>query len=254
MTGGGKRQSRKKHTAVTEHVQSIPELRRAFDHIEKVGMGLCHKPMKDAVAAFQQEWKKTFFKELNSKSAEAYLEHLKKIGKKGRKTRKLRGGMAPIDYTTRPGLYVDSAQVPPDSYAKTTPYIQSGFWNPERSTTLDPIYGQTTFPEATPRGMGTNAYPAAFGVMKGGSKKKTRKLRGGMSALSQAFMRPIPPNAGIPSVFKDGQDAFFGQKLGASPDPSDPSFTYQMSPALSKGPIDISVTPIPVNMNDVLPQ
>jgi hypothetical protein len=56
--------------------------------------------MKDAVAAFQQEWKKTFFKELNSKSAEAYLEHLKKIGKKGRKTRKLRGGMAPIGSPT----------------------------------------------------------------------------------------------------------------------------------------------------------
>lgn len=252
MPGKHKHHSRKAHHTAKEHIQTIPELRRAFEHIEKVGNDLCHKAMSDAVPAFQEEWKKTFYRELEKKSAEAYLEHLKKSHKGGprrkHKTRRLRGGMAPLDYQTRPGIYLAPDQVPPNSYAQVPKYIESGFWNPERSTTYDPVPGQTTFPLATPSGMGTNAYPAAFGV-KGGARK-TKKLRGGMAALSQAFMRPFSSMV-PPSVLQDAQTAFYGEKLGASPDPIDANFKYQMAAGAKPAP-SLSVTAIPVDLNKVI--
>lgn len=251
MAKGGRRHTHKKrHTA--DHVQTIPELRRAFEYIESVGHKLCHTSMKEAIPEFQEEWKKTFHRELDRKSAEAYLIFLKSKKKSSRrKTRRYRGGMgplagAPLDYTTRPGIYLQPAGVNQNSYALVPKYVDSGFWNPEQAHQYDPVPGQTHYVTRTPAGMGTNTWPSAFGT-KGGSRKKQR---GGLASLDQAFMRPFPATV-PPSVGQDADSAVRGQQLGQSPDPTQTRLNYLMAPTAQPVP-SLNVSPIRVNlMNDI---
>ena len=265
----------RKHTA-KDHVQTIPELRRAFEYIEEVGYDLARKPMKTSIPAFQAEWKATFYRELEHDAAKAYLEHLKTLKSAPRtlKTRrlgkKMHGGTqqpiagAPLDYTTRAGLYTPSAAIPPNSYAQVPAYIQSGFWNPEQSHSYDPVPGQTHYVTATPSGLGLNNYPDAFGAQKGGSKQhgskqhrtslkkqkqQQKQQQGGWNpigvtaaALTQAFNRPIPSSA-PPSFLQNIQTSLSGSKLGASPDASQPNFQYRMSP-VANVPANLAVSSV----------
>jgi hypothetical protein len=263
MTNGGKRHSRKKsHTA--KHVQTIPELRRAFEYIESVGEKVCKQPMSEAVPEFQKEWKRTFYRELDSNAAEAYLHHLKSRTKPThkRKTKKLRGGAplagAPLDYTTRPGVYIQPGGLNENSYALVPKYVDSGFWNPMPSQQLDPVPGQTRYATATPAGLGSNAWPGAFGV-KGGARRSAKKLRGGwapisqafsLSSLNQAMTRPFPSDV-PPTLGQDLQTAIRGQQLGQSPDPTQTKLDYQMS-SHAKPVSNLAVSPINVKlMNDI---
>lgn len=92
-------------------MMTIPQLRKAFDHIEVYTAGLLgrEKDMKKRRKAFQEEWMKVFHRSVDDKSADAYLQFEAKKNKKGSKTRKMRGGAAlsgaPLDYSTRPGIY-----------------------------------------------------------------------------------------------------------------------------------------------------
>ena len=87
---------------------NIPELRQAFQHIESWTQGQTRGA--HLVKDFQEEWLKTFRKPVDRPSAEAYIEyiHTNHVGKKKHQ----QGGMvaplagAPLDYTTRPGLYI----------------------------------------------------------------------------------------------------------------------------------------------------
>jgi hypothetical protein len=83
--------------------------------------------LKEKAKSFAQEWKKVFGKTLPSKVSEDYVKHMISMKKKGRFTRKHRGGNhitgAPLDYMTRPGM-----NTPHGSF---TPYIEKGFWNPQ---------------------------------------------------------------------------------------------------------------------------
>jgi hypothetical protein len=255
---------KRKHT---EHVQTIPELRRAFEHIEEVGQRLCRLPQGKAVAEFQKEWRKTFYRDLSKQAAEAYLDHVKKeqhaSPQTKRKTRKLRGGAsalggAPLDYTLRPGINLVDGGVNENSYAVTPAYVDKGFWNPEPAISYDPVPGQTRYVTHVPAGMGSNAFPQAFG-MKGGknkSKKANRKLRRGGAltfsqaiagaSLDQAFMRPFAMSN--PSSPPQDLTSFArGQQLGQSPDPTQTRLNYMMAPNARPAP-DLSVSPINVDL------
>lgn len=257
---------KRKHT---EHVQTIPELRRAFEHIEQVGQRICQLPTAKAVAEFQKEWKKTFYRDLSKQAAEAYLDHVKKEhsapSKTTHKTRRLRGGSAlvgaPLDYTLRPGINLVDGGVNQNSYAVTPAYVDKGFWNPEPAQSYDPVPGQTRYVTQVPAGMGTNRFPQAFG-MRGGkhssknkSKKANRKLRGGAlsfgqaisgASIDQAFMRPFAMSS--PSVpLQDATTFLRGQQLGQSPDPTQTRLNYMMAPGASPVP-NLSVSPIKVDL------
>jgi hypothetical protein len=258
------RHTRKKHH--TGHVQTIPELRRAFEHIEEVGQRLCHLPTAKAVAEFQKEWKKTFYRDLSKQAAEAYLDHVKKehhTPSKKHKTRRLRGGAAlggaPLDYVTRPGIDLVQGGVNQNSYALTPKYVDGGFWNPEPARSYDPVPGQTHYVTHVPAGMGTNQFPQAFGMKggskKGKSKKANRKLRGGAltfgqalsgASLDQAFMRPFAMSNPA-SPLQDATSMFRGQQVGQSPDPTQTRLNYMMAPGGSSVP-DLSVSPIKVDL------
>ena len=125
MTKGQKTRKTRKSTTKKSHsgVLTIPQLRKAFDHMDAVVEGLrrtSKHSFSDAVMKYRDEWRKTFKRDLSPADAEAYLKF--RFGIKSKKTRKHRGGAplagAPLDYTTRPG--VDGV------YGKFPAYQESG--------------------------------------------------------------------------------------------------------------------------------
>jgi len=224
---------------------NIPELRQAFQHIESWTQGQTRGA--HLVKDFQEEWLKTFRKPVDRPSAEAYIEyiHTNHIGKKKHQ----QGGMvaplagAPLDYTTRPGLYITPG-VNQGSYAQVPAYVDSGFWVPEVAQLYDPVPGQTVYPTRTPLGMGSNLVGGGSSRKKGGRKSQ----KGGsiwsstMDSIHQLMFRPIPAMTPPPSVAQDAQSGMRGQALGQSPDVTQTKLTYNMSPqpVMTVGAIPIS--------------
>jgi len=94
---------------------TIPELRKAFDHMDKVVESLkkvSKHSFSDAVVSYREEWRKTFKRDLPPADAAAYLKFrfgVKPTRSMTRRSR-MRGGAslplagAPLDYQTRPGV------------------------------------------------------------------------------------------------------------------------------------------------------
>jgi len=171
---------------------TIPQLRKAFDHIERFTQSLLHstKDTDDRRKAFQKEWMKVFHREVDDKSANAYLQFEEKKGKKTGKTKKQKGGAAPLsgaplDYSTRPGI---------DGLYGTFPaYVSSGlaFYNDiNKEAPLAGCGVENTTPKV-PLSIGSNE------VQKGGRRtRKNRRQDGGafpsISEFAQALtFRPI---------------------------------------------------------------
>lgn len=104
--------TRKAHTQVKPKL-TIPQLRKAFDHMDKVVESLrkhANHSFSDAVVKYREEWRKTFKHDLAPADAATYLKF--RYGMKAGKTRrsKTRGGAvmgasgAPLDYQTRAGV------------------------------------------------------------------------------------------------------------------------------------------------------
>lgn len=202
-------------------VQTIPQLRKAFDHIEDVAKrGV-------SLSDFQAEWKKTFHHELDDAAGMAFLTFHKKS--KG-KTKKMRGGAAPLagaplDYTTRPGTY----ETP---YGSFLDYIGSGFSFYDKINTNSIVPTQCGKENITPQlaaDMGSNQ-------VGGSANKKTqtrRKQKGGFPSLSEfataLSFRPI--TATVPtSPLHDAQMGWKGQPLPASPSVSEGTPPYREYP------------------------
>lgn len=92
---------------------TIPQLRKAFDHMDKVVESLrkvAKHSFSDAVVKYREEWRKTFKHDLAPADAATYLKF--RYGMKTAKTRrsKTRGGSmagssgAPLDYQLRAGV------------------------------------------------------------------------------------------------------------------------------------------------------
>jgi len=206
----------------TKGLYSIPELRRSFEYIEQyVDNKIQSKETnKNIIKNLRKEWKRVFSKEINKKSAEALVKDRSKFK---RNTLRKRGGMAPIDYALRPGVYLAPGQIPiaghlptsglvPSDFGNYTEYIDKGFFNPNIAQSYDPLSYQTRFPITVPEGMGSNLF-------KGGrAKRRTRKRGGSMgSLLSEAFQRPIPASS-PPAILQDMQSMWNGTSTGPSPD------------------------------------
>jgi hypothetical protein len=255
------RKTRRNHQSKKQKgIHSIPELRRLFEHIEEyIDKKIALKESKEElIKDLRKEWSKVFFKELDRKSAEAFI--YEKLSKKvsRHKTLRKRGGAgaqlpntytpiagAPNDYTTRQGIYLAPGQIPDKSghlplsdgtksnYGSYVQYVDKGFWNPEPGQSYDPVPGQTRFPTSTPLGMGDNTVHFSA---KGG-KRKTR--RGGSrlgSAISQMFSHPISSSS-PPGRLQDMQDLWYGKDVGPSPDQVQRNVDYKLG----------SVYPKPIN-------
>lgn len=210
-------------------VHTIPQLRRLFENIEEfVDSRIQKRESKETLSKeLQKEWKRVFMKELDKKHSDSFIEERMKSKKILRHTMKKKGGVqplagAPLDYSTRQGVYLAPNSIPVNGqlplqkgagYGSYVDYVNSGFRNPEDSSTYDPVLGQQPWPQPY-ASTGSNE-------VKGGSRlkksKKSRKVRGGNAILTQAFTRPFGSDA-PPSILQDMQSMTYGQKMGSSPD------------------------------------
>ena len=255
------RKTRRHHSGKKpKGIYSIPELRRSFEHIEQyVNEKITLRESKEKlIKDLRREWSRVFFKELDKKSAEAFVtDRLSKKHVSRRKTVKHRGGAgaqlgntytpiagAPNDYTTRQGIYLAPGQIPTSqghlplsdgsksNFGSYVQYVDKGYWNPEPGQSYDPVPGQPPWP-VPPAGMGDNTVHFSS---KGGSRK-TRKLRrsGGASGalISQAFTHPI--SASVPAgILQDAQDLWYGKQVGPSPDQVQRGVNYQLGSVYPK--------------------
>jgi hypothetical protein len=251
------RKTRRHHSGKkAKGIQSIPELRRSFEHIETyISEKIALKESKEQlVKDLRKEWAKVFFKELDKKSAEAFVtEKLSKKHVSRRRTVKHRGGAgpltgSPLDHTTRAGIYLAPESIPTaqghlplsdgskSSFGSYIPYVYKGFdvSIPEPGQPLDQfgIPGQTRFPTSTPVGMGSNAVHFSG---KGGARRSRKARRGGAmgAILSQAFNHPISASS-PPGKLQDIQDMWYGKGVGPSPDQVQRSPNYQLGSVYPK--------------------
>lgn len=218
---GSRKQSRK--------ILDIPELRKGMHHITAFGQKLVSgnfKSVKAAAVAFAAEWKRTFGKTLSLKSAEQYIRHL--IGSKG-KTRKQRGGMAPVGYSMGPG-----GQQP---YGVFQNYISGGFQTPEpgmRSTC------GTERGDIPPPSMGSNK--VGGGLLGDIAQSIGNAMPTSLSAIGMrpfAAENPVPPTRDVMTSWK-------GQGI-SSPGPNSYDTAYQY-----RAPSGASAIPTAQVINRVL--
>jgi hypothetical protein len=98
----------------TSSVLTIPQLRKSFDHMDKVVERLrkvAKHSFSDAVVAYREEWRKVFKRDLSPADAAAYLKfrYAMKGSRAVTRRTKTRGGSmalagAPLDYQTRGGV------------------------------------------------------------------------------------------------------------------------------------------------------
>jgi hypothetical protein len=181
--------TKKNNKKAQSKVLTIPQLRKAFETIDfKTKHILSKHPVnEESIKEFQTSWKQVFGKEVEPKTAEAYLRLQTKTSKQTRKTRKHKGGMAPLDYTTRPGIE--------GVHGTFLPYISSGFkfYNDINNIAMDADCGKQDITPIVSADMGSNK------VYNGGR---------------------LIPSTSPPSVLQDMQDLFMGRPVGQSPDPT----------------------------------
>jgi len=212
-------------------VHTIPQLRRLFENIEHfIDSRIEKRQSKDVISKeLRKEWRRMFMKEIDKQSADALIEnHMKsKVRHTLKNSKRVKGGFqeplagAPLEYSTRPGIYLAPNSIPVDGqlpisgagysssgYGNYVDYINSGFWNPEDARSYDPVQGQQPFPQP---------FASTGSNLVGGKRKSKRRVRGGNALLTQAFARPFGSDApaGIP---QDMQDIWYGKPVGASPD------------------------------------
>ena len=202
-------------------IQTIPQLRRAFDHIE----GIAKQGV--TLEKFQDEWRKVFSHEIDGEAAQSFLRFHSKKNKT--KKAKQSGGAAPLagaplDYTTRPGTY----ETPYGSFLE---YISSGFNFYDKINTDSFVPTQCGKENITPQ------LAANMGSNKVGGGKTRRRQRGGafpsLAELATALsFRPIPSTSPT-SVLQDAQTAFKGQELPPSPSPADGTPPYRSYPPIA---------------------
>lgn len=212
---------------------SIPELRRSFEHIEEfVDDKIAGKEGKEHIVKdLRKEWSRVFLKDLDKKSAEAFVtsrmdvQHKRGVHK--RTLRRTTGGAgaqlantytpiagAPNDYTTRQGIYLAPGLPPtaqghlplssgaPSAFGSFVQYVQNGFGVgiPEIAGRAP---GQIGYPTTTPVGMGNNTVHFKGGARR---KQKTRKARRGGGTVPS-------------SIPTDLHRLFRGQDTGVNPSP-----------------------------------
>lgn len=196
-----------------EKGMTIPQLRRAFEHIDRWVKG-----HNGDVEGFQKEWKKTFGKEVSKDAAKDYLQFVHK--QKG-------GGQvmtpAPLGYDLRAG-----AETPYGSFPE---YVTGGFG----FANMDSVSlgcGKESITPSIPSGMGSN-------LVGGRRVRKTRrrgKQTGGAlpslsTAVSEFLSRPFGMSS-PPSTTQDTQMISKGYNGFPSPRPEINDLNFVQNPPI----------------------
>jgi hypothetical protein len=177
----------KKTRKVNKKTMTVPQLRRAFDHIDS------YVAKNPSVEGFCKEWKKTFGKEVSKAAAKEYLNFAAAAAHK----KKQRGGAmspAPLGYDMRAGL---------DNYGSFPEYVSDGFGFANKDS-IAAVCGTENIGVNVPAGLGSNL---VGGKRRKGSKtRKSKKQRGGATTtlgqlsnnFSEFLSRPFSP-ASVPT-------------------------------------------------------
>lgn len=213
------KKTRKITAKADEKSMTIPQLRKAFEHIDS----FLHKKLKDGiddavVKSFRKEWKKTFGKDVSEASAKEYLNFV------AHDIKSQKGGgqnitPAPLSYEMQAGRDIPYVSVPS--------YINSGFGFGNKDSLLTTCGQPNNLPTTTPAGLGSNTF------QKGGRRatRRNRKQKGGASmpsfgtAIAEAFQRPLGMGA-PPSMLQDAQMLAKGTNALASPRPEIPTTSF----------------------------
>jgi hypothetical protein len=209
---------------------TIPELRKAMNHISQFAARLNKKDMKKSVKSLQSEWQSIFHKPLNEKLARDYLVHISKF--RTSKTLKRGGGQigyAPIDNRMEPGLSAP--------YGSFPDYVSKGFFVPMSDNIAN--CGLLDASANVPLGMGSNKF---FG---GRRRTQKRKNGGGLmneitNSLSSIAQRPFA--AYTPSSMQSqALMTWKGMPPIPGSQPSETTYSYRMPP--------VGLPPIPSAAN-----
>ena len=207
---------------------TIPELRKAMNHISQFAARLNKKDMKKSVKVLQSEWQSTFHKPLSEKLARDYLMHLSKF--RTSKTLKRGGaqlGYAPIDNRMEPGLSLPHGSFPD--------YVSKGFFVPMSDNIAN--CGLLDASPRVPVGMGSNK------VWGGGRRRKTKKRKNGgglfndiSTSLSAIAQRPFAAQ-NPPTLQSQADMSWKGMPPVPGGQASQTTYSYRMPP--------IGLPPIP---------
>jgi hypothetical protein len=191
------RRARPSATKTTTTPLTIPQLRRAFESIDRF---VAKSP---SVADFQKHWKKTFGKPVSAEAARDYLQ----FATAAKKTQG-GGGPAPIGYEL-----TEPAGAAPNS----PPYLASGFGFANVPSFISQC-GTVDVKNPVPAGIGSNHV---------GGKRRSRKQKGG--TLSSAFAEFTSRPFGMltpPTQAQDLQSLAHGNNTLASPRPEFSTFDF----------------------------
>ena len=172
-------------------------LRKSFEHIDMETRKILakHPINQESISEFKKIWKNTFGKSIDSKTAESYLVLQSKMKVNKKKTRKMKGGSAPVDYMLRPGL--------DGTHGSYLPYVSKGldFYGDINNIAMDADCGKVNITPQISSSMGSNQVGAGLSEF--------------MYSLTN---RPII-STNPPTFLQDLQDTTLGKSLGASPKP-----------------------------------
>jgi hypothetical protein len=201
LKGRKKRDMNGKTRKINDSLMNIPELKNSFDILRKSTVDIIktHSKPKERLVKFKKVWMDIFNLPVNAMSADAYIRVVEKSsGKRSNKTRKTKqnGGMAPLDYQTRPGV---------DGVHGSFPAYQSAglaFYDTINQQGMFKGCGIENSSPSIPADMGSN------------------KFQGGGGALSDAAFslstRPIL-SAPVPGLTHALQNAWLGYPPSPSP-------------------------------------
>jgi hypothetical protein len=185
---------------------TIPQLRRAFEDLEKRTQYIVKQKAKaNRVEEFQKVWKDIFSRPVSVEAAREYIEyHERKLLKGGFSQQ---GGAAPLDWTLGPGV-----SSPHGSFLN---YLSSSLASFGNDTNNDSFRAQCNKEDPTP------ILPPTLGSNLVGGKRRSghrtlgatrRKQKGGMARLITGMASP-------PSIANDISVSLRGQSI-QSPSPS----------------------------------
>jgi hypothetical protein len=200
------RHTRKKRTEAT----TLVELKSVFDRVRKGAMAILKETSdkKQRIKKLQTLLRAQFHHPVQPMAAEAYLSVIEKGAKKGTRRKKQKGGMAPVDFQTRPGV---------DGVHGSFPQYLTGGLSFANTVNQEGMFQSCGKVDITP------AVPVSIGSNQAGGAVSAVTMVG--DAFNLLTTRPIHSES-PPSVFQDAQTVWTGRALGASPDASQTQLKY----------------------------
>jgi hypothetical protein len=183
---------------------TLVEMKTVFDQVRKGAASIIKetKEKKKRIKKFQELWRSLFHSPVDAMGADAYLSVVEQGRTKKSVTRKAqKGGMAPVDFQTRPGIDGVHVSVPQ--------YLTGGlgFYDTINKSGMFQDCGKVDITPVVPESIASNKFSGGGG---------TSPLTAISDALTLATTRPAESTVPA-SPIQNAQTIWLGQNPGASP-------------------------------------